>query len=61
MSGYSTVISDQFVLQGSVELGDSSPSYQTKAEKVKSQPAPGSLGYTNRFLGDRSMNEFFHR
>ncbi|MCI4384039.1 hypothetical protein PGIGA_G00033770 [Pangasianodon gigas] len=46
--------------KGSVELGESSASYQTKTEKVKPQNATGDLSQNNRFQNDRSMNEFFH-
>lgn len=46
--------------KGSVELGDSSQSYQTKTEKVKPQHATVDLSQTSRFQSDRSMNEFFH-
>ncbi|KAM9462812.1 KAT8 regulatory NSL complex subunit 1 isoform 2-T2 [Clarias gariepinus] len=46
--------------KGSVELGDSSSSHQTRTEKPKPQHAAGDFGQTLRFPIDRSINEFFH-
>ncbi|XP_058262436.1 KAT8 regulatory NSL complex subunit 1 [Hemibagrus wyckioides] len=46
--------------KGSVELGDTSWSYQTKTDKLKPQNLTGDPSQANRLQSDRSISEIFH-